>query len=78
MTRKLDYGILNEIHALEEDYLEHDYIRFKDQKRGHGTSRNFKVMVKLHIEFLTWLSGKRKVHVIRTCLIPHSFIFAAT
>ena len=26
--------------------MEHDYMRLKGHKRGHGTSRNFKVMVK--------------------------------
>ena len=48
-TRKIGYGILNEIKELELDNTKHDYIRIKGHKRGHGTSRNLKVVVKLHM-----------------------------
>ena len=46
MTRKIGYGILNEIKELELDSMEHDYVRIKGQKRGHGTSMRLKVVVK--------------------------------
>ena len=45
MTRKFGYGISNEIKELGLDYMEHDYVHIKDHKRGHGTSRNLKVVV---------------------------------
>ena len=48
-TRKIVYGILNEIEELDLDYTEHDYMRIKGHKRGHGVSRNLKAMVKLHM-----------------------------
>ena len=49
MTRKIDYGVLNEIQELKIDYMEHDYMRMKCHKRGHGTSKNLKVTVKSDI-----------------------------
>ena len=49
MTRKIGYGILNEIKELELDSMKHDYMRTKCHKRGHGTSRNLKVVFKSHL-----------------------------
>ena len=49
MTRKSCYRIVNEIMELDLDYMEHDYMRVKGLKRGLGTSRNLKVMVKSHM-----------------------------
>ena len=40
-TRKIAYGILNEIKELKLDYMEHDYMRIK----GHKIHRNLKVVV---------------------------------
>ena len=45
MTRKIGYGILNEIKELELAYMEHNWRRINGHKRGHGTSRNLKVVV---------------------------------
>ena len=45
MTCKIGYGILNETKELGLDYMEHDYMQIKGHKRGHGTSRNLKVVV---------------------------------
>ena len=49
MTRRIDYGNLNEITELELDFLENGYMRIKGHKRGHGTSMNLEVMVKSHM-----------------------------
>ena len=49
MTHKIGYGTLTEIKELELDYMELDYMRIKGHKRSHGTSRNLKVVVKLHM-----------------------------
>ena len=49
MTRKSGYDILNEFKELESDHNKHGYMRIKGHKRGHGTSRNLKVMVKSHM-----------------------------
>ena len=49
MTCKIGYGILNEIKELGLDYMEHDYMRIKGHKTGHGTSRNLNVIVKSHM-----------------------------
>ena len=49
MTRKNGYGIPNEIKELELDYMEPDYMGIKGHKRGHVTSRNRKVVVKLRM-----------------------------
>ena len=45
MTSKIGYGVLNEIKELKLDYMEHNYMRIKSQKIGHGTSRNLMVIV---------------------------------
>ena len=49
MTSRTGYGILNQIKELELDYMEHNYMRKKGHKRGHGISRNLKVVVKSHM-----------------------------
>ena len=49
MTRKISYGILNEIKELELNYMEHHYMSIKGFKRGHGKSSNLKLVVKSHI-----------------------------
>ena len=49
LTRKVGYKILNEIKELELDYMEPDYMHMKCLGRGPGTSRNVKLMVKLHM-----------------------------
>ena len=41
--------------------------------RGPDTSRNLKVIVKLHIVLGDKIKMVKKSHVITTCLIPHSF-----
>ena len=51
MTRKIGYGFLNEINKLELDCMEHDNMRIEGHKRGHGTFRSLRVMVKLHMMF---------------------------
>ena len=45
MTCKIGYGFLNEMKELELDDTEHDYMRIKSHKRGHGTSMSLKVVV---------------------------------
>ena len=45
MTCKIGYGILNEVKELGLDNMKHDYMHIKGRKRGHGTSRNLKVVV---------------------------------
>ena len=35
--------------GLELDYMEHGYVRITDHKRGLGTSRNLKLVVKSHM-----------------------------
>ena len=49
LTRKIGYGILNEIMELKLDYMEHDYMRIKGHKRKHDTFRNLKVVVKCYM-----------------------------
>ena len=49
VTRKIGYGILNEIKELDIGRTEHDHMLIKCHKKEHGTSRNLKVMVKLHM-----------------------------
>ena len=49
MTRKIGYGILIEMKDLELSYMGHDYMCIKGHEIDHGTSRNLKVMVKLHM-----------------------------
>ena len=44
ITCKIGYGFLNEIKELGLDCMEHDYMHVKGHKRGHGTSRNVKVV----------------------------------
>ena len=44
VTCKIGYGILNEMKELGLDHLKHDYMHIKGHKRGHGTSRNLKVV----------------------------------
>ena len=61
MTRKINYGILKEIKELELDYMEHDYISIKGRKRGYGTSRNLKVVVKLHMMFFDMLKILKRI-----------------
>ena len=46
MTRKIGYGIVNEIEELGVGSMEHDYMHIKGHKTGHGTSKNLKVVVK--------------------------------
>ena len=40
---------LNGINELELEYMEHEYMHMKGHGKAHGTSRNLKVMVKLHM-----------------------------
>ena len=47
MTRKNGYGILNDIMELELDYMGLDDTRIKSDRKGHGTSRNLNVVVKI-------------------------------
>ena len=49
MTRIIDNGIRIEFKQLELDKRRHDYLRIKGHKRGHGISRNLKVVFKSHM-----------------------------
>ena len=46
ITCKIDYDVLIEIEESGIDFKEHDYKHIKGQKRGHGPSRNLKVVAK--------------------------------
>ena len=53
--------------------MEQYYMHMKGQGRGPGTSKDLKVMVKLHMIPVDMIIIAKKFRAFTTCLIPRSF-----